>query len=166
VRRSLVLRANPSVRHTQAILARLERALEQHGAATARAPTGELNFRMPSPRRLARVGWLALITRGTATLSAWGGGPWRVSYKLYFGALQAVVGLITLGIVVVGWGLPRLSLLAAVLALWIAGYAPLHFLAAHRFRSLLQDVMADVLERRARPRTPAASTSVSSQQPE
>lgn len=166
MRRSLVLRTNPSVRHTQAILARLERALEQHGAATERALTGELTFRMPPPWRLAPMGWLALITRGTATLSAWGGGPWRVSYKLYFGALEAVVALITLGIVVAGWGLPRLSLLATVLALWIAGYAPLHFLAAHRFRGLLQDVMADVLERRAHPRAQAASAASSSQQPE
>jgi hypothetical protein len=166
VRRSLVLRANPSVRHTQAILARLQRALEQQGASTERVPTGELNFRMPAPWRLAPKGWLALITRGTATLSAWGGGPWRVSYKLYFGALQAVAGLITLAFVVVGWGLPRLSLLAAVLTLWVAGYAPLHFLAAHRFRTLLQEVMADVLERRAHPRTQAASASASSQQPE
>lgn len=166
MRRSLVLRANPSVRHTQAILARLERALEQHGAATERATTGELIFRMPPPWRLAPIGWLALITRGTATLSAWGGGPWRVSYKLYFGALQALVGLITLGIALVGWGVPRLSLLAAVLALWIAGYAPLHFLAAHRFRGLLLGVMADVLERRAHPRAQAAGTSASPQHPE
>ena len=166
MRRSLVLRANPSVRHTQAILARLQRALEQHGASTDRAPTGELTFRMPPPWRLAPRGWLALITRGTATLSAWGGGPWRVSYKLYFGALQAVAALITLVLVGIGWGLPRLSLLAAVLTFWIAGYAPLHFLAARRFRSLLQEVMADVLERRARPRVQAAGASASSQQPE
>ena len=166
MRRSLVLRANPSVRHTQAILGRLQRALEERGASTDRTPTGELTFRMPLPWRLAPMGWLALITRGTATLSAWGGGPWRVSYKLYFGALQAVAGLITVALVVLGWGLPRLSLLAAVLALWIVGYAPLHFLAAHRFRSLLQKVMADVLERRAHPRSQAASASASSQQPE
>ena len=166
MRRSLVLRANPSVRHTQAILARLERALEQRGATTERAPAGELTFRMPAPWRLAPIGWLALITRGTATLSAWGGGPWRVSYRLYFGALQAVVGLITLVIAVLGRGLPRLSLLATVLALWIAGYVPLHFLAAHRFRSLLQEAMADVLERRAHPRAESSSVSASSQQPE
>jgi hypothetical protein len=162
-----VLRANPSVRQTQALLARLERALSERGATTERRPAGELTFRMPAPWRLAPVGWLALITRGTATLSAWGGGPWRVSYRLYFGALQSVVALITLGIVVLGWGLPRLSLLAAVLALWIVGYAPLHILAAHGFRNLLHSVMADVLEQRGgRPRTETASAAASSQQPE
>ena len=166
MRRSFVLRANPSVRQTQALLARLERAVNERGATTERGPAGELTFRMPAPWRLAPVGWLALITRGTATLSAWGGGPWRVSYRLYFGALQSVVALITLGIVVLGWGRPRLSLFAAVLALWIVGYAPLHFLGAHTFRNLLHSVMADVLERRSgRPRTETANAS-SSQQPE
>ena len=166
MKRSLVLRANPSVRQTQAILGRLERALQAQGAATERAPAGELTFRMPPPWRLAPVGWLALVTRGTATLSAWGGGPWRVSYKLYFGALQTVVGLLTVGMAVFGWAWPRVTLLGAVLTLWIAGYAPLHFLAAHRFRTLLQEVMADVLERRSHPRVTPASTSASSQQPE
>ena len=162
-----MLRANPSVRQTQALLARLERALNERGATTERGTAGELTFRMPAPWRLAPVGWLALITRGTATLSAWGGGPWRVSYRLYFGALQSVVALITLGIVVLGWGRPRLALFAAVLAMWIVGYAPLHFLAAHGFRNLLHSIMADVLERRSgRPRTETASASASPQQPE
>jgi hypothetical protein len=166
VRRSLVLRANPTVRETQAVLARLERALEERGATTERASAGELHFHMPPPWRFAPIGWLAVITRGTATLSAWGGGPWRVSYRLYFGALQVVTATITLGMVVFGWGWPRLALLTATLALWIAGYASLHLLAANRFRGLLRHVMADVLERRARPRETTANAPVASQQPE
>jgi len=161
-----VLRANPTMRETQAILARLERALKECGATTDRASGGELTFRMPPPWRFARVGWLALITRGTATLSAWGGGPWRISYRLHFGALQAVTAMITVGMVVFGWGWSRLALLTAALALWIAGYASLHLLAAHRFRGLLRHLMADVLERRARPREAPANTSVAAQQPE
>ena len=161
-----MLRANPTVRQTQAILARLEQAMRDRGATTARDPRGELTFRMPPPWKFARVGWLGLITRGTATLSAWGGGPWRVSYRLYFGALQAVTALFTLGLAVLGWQWPRLTLLSAVLALWITGYAALHLLAARHFRSLLSDLMADVLERRARPRTPAATAQAASQQPE
>lgn len=166
MRRSLVLRANPTVRQTQAILTRLESALRDRRATTDRAPGGELTFRMPPPWHFARVGWLALITRGTATLSAWGGGPWRVSYRLYFGALQALTGLITLALVVLGWGWPRLTLLSAVLALWIAGYASLHLLAAHHFRSMLSDLMIDVLERRAQRRTESAAAPARSQQPE
>jgi hypothetical protein len=166
VKRSVVLRANPSVRETQAVLTRLERALIERGAATERASTGELHFRMPPPWRFAPIGWLALITRGTATLSAWGGGPWRVSYRLYFGALQAVTAMITLGMVVLGWEWPRLALLTAALGLWIAGYASLHLLAANRFRRLLRHVMADVLERRTRPRETPANAPVARQQPE
>lgn len=166
MRRSLVLGANPTVRQTQAILARLERALRERGAATDRAPTGELTFRMPPPWRLAPVGWLALLTRGTATLSAWGGGPWRVSYRLYFGALQAVTGLITLVIAIAGWGWPRLTVVIVILAFWILGYAPLHLLASHRFRRLLRDVMADVIGPRVRPGADRASAPAVSQQPE
>ena len=162
----MVLRANPTVRQTQAILVQLERALRQRGAATDRAQAGELVFRMPPPWRLARVGWLGLITRGTATLSAWGGGPWRVSYRLYFGALQALTGLITLSMVILGWGWARLALLSAVLALWLLGYGSLHLLAAHRFRDLVSDVVTDVLDRRATPRPEQASTPAGSQQPE
>lgn len=170
MRRSLVLRANPTVRQTQRILSQLDRALRERGATTGRAPVGELVFHMPPPWKLARVGWLALITRGTATLSAWGGGPWRVSYRLHFGALQVLTGLITLAIGVLGWGWPRLALLSAALALWILGYGSLHLLAAHRFRDLLRHVMTDAIERRSNSRTdqPAVQPSAPSpsQQPE
>lgn len=169
MRRSLVLRANPTMRQTQAILSQLDRALRERGATTDRAPAGELTFRMPPPWRLARIGWLALITRGTATLSAWGGGPWRVSYRLHFGALQLLTALITVSMVVFGWNWPRVALLSAGLALWIIGYGSLHLLAAHRFRDLLSGVMTEILERRTKPRadkqTPSG-TPAASQQPE
>src|SRR5688572_9996086 len=121
---------------------------------------------MPPPWRVAPVGWLALITRGTATLSAWGGGPWRVSYRLHFGGLQAVAGLVTLILAVVGWGWPRLALLGSVLALWVVGYGTLHLLASHSFRGLLRNVLADVVDRRARPRAGTTSAPATSQQPE
>lgn len=166
MRRSLVLRTNPTVRQTQVILVQLDRALRERGATTGRATAGELTFRLPPPWKLARVGWLALITRGTATLSAWGGGPWRVSYRLYFGALQAVTGLITLAMVVFGWGWPRLGLLSAVLALWIVGYGSLHLLAAHHFRDMLSEVMAGIIERRAVPRGDQATARATTQHPE
>lgn len=166
VRRSVVLRTNPTVRQTQAILVQLERALHQRGAATDRAQAGELVFRMPPPWKLARVGWLGLITRGVATLSAWGGGPWRVSYRLYFGSLQALTALITLSMGVLGWGWPRIALLSAVLALWLIGYGALHLLAAHRFRDLVSGVVTDVLDRRAASRPSQTSAPAASQQPE
>ncbi len=166
VKRSLVLRANPTVRQTQAILVRLDRALRERGATTDRAPGGELTFRMPPPWKLARIGWLGLITRGTATLSAWGGGPWRVSYRLYFGALQATTALITLIIAVLGWGWPRVALLSAVLALWMIGYGSLHLLAAHHFRDFLSGVMTDVMGPRVPARAEQASAPATSQQPE
>jgi hypothetical protein len=160
------LRTNPSVRQTQALLVRLEQALTQRGAAVYRQIPGELSFRMPPPWRLAPVGWVALVTSGTLTLSAWGGGPWRLSYRLHFGWLQALTGLMTLIMAVLGWGWPRLALLGAVLALWVVGYGALHLIAAHHFRVLLRGLMSDIAERRARPRREANSTPAASQQPE
>ena len=165
MRRSLVLRSNPTVRQSQAILGRLERALTERGAITHREVSGEVAFRMPPPWRLAR-GWLALISRGTATLSAWGGGPWRVSYRLHFGALRALTGLVTLTIVVIGWRWSRLALLAVVLVLWGAGYGSLHLLGAHAFRDLLRRVLGDFVENRARPRPQPTDAAAESQQPE
>ena len=96
-----------------------------------------------------------------------GGGPWRVSYKLRFGALQVLTSLVTLVIVVIGWRWPRVALLSTVLVLWLAGYGALHLVASHAFRRLLRGVMADVVERRAQPRTkPTAGAQATSQHPE
>lgn len=166
MKRSLVLRGNPTVRETNAILARLETALGERGATTHRRTPGEVSFRMPPPWRLARLGLLGLITRGTAVLSAWGGGPWRVSYRLYFGALQVITGVLTLAIAVLGWSWPRSILLSILLGLWLFGYGSLHLLASHRFRDFLRGVMNDVTERRSRPRAERRSASATSQQPE
>ncbi|HEU5185734.1 MAG TPA: hypothetical protein VFU01_14265 [Gemmatimonadaceae bacterium] len=166
MKRSLVLRGNPTVRETNAILARLETALGERGATTHRRTPGEVSFRMPPPWRFARLGLLGLITRGTAVLSAWGGGPWRVSYRLYFGALQVITGVLTLVIAVLGWSWPRSILLSILLGLWLFGYGSLHLLASHRFRDFLRGVMHDVTERRSRPRAERRSASATSQQPE
>lgn len=166
MRRSLPLRANLSVRQTQALLIRLERALAERGATVYREIPGELSFRMPPPWKLAPVGWLALITRGVVALSAWGGGPWRLSYRLHFGWLQAVTGVTTLILAVLGWGWPRLALLGAVLALWVVGYGVLHLIAARHFRLVLRELISDIAERRARPRREANGASATSQQPE
>ena len=90
-----------------------------------------------------------------------------MSYRLHFGALQLLTGLITLGMAVVGWRWPRLVLLSAALMLWIVGYGSLHLLAGHQFRDLLSDVIADVLRTKSRSEesTPS-STPAASQQPE
>jgi hypothetical protein len=162
-----VLRGNPTARQIRVILARVERALTERGATVNRETPGELSFRMPPPWRLAPLGWLALLTRGAATVSAWGGGPWRVSYRLYFGALQALTAVMTLGIALLGWSWPRVGLVSTILVLWIAGYGVLHLVASHSFRRLLRDELADIVERRTRSRAePATEAAAPSQQPE
>ena len=166
MRRSFLLRGGTTVHQTQAVLARLERALSELGATVHRPIPGEVIFEMPPPWRLAPIGWLALISRGTATLSAWGGGPWRVSYRLRFAALRALTAMLTVGILIFGWTWPRLALLSIVLAVWVVGYGSLYFLASNRFRRMLSGLAADVTERRTRPRSPGSEATVASQQPE
>jgi hypothetical protein len=166
VRRSFLLRPDTTVHQTQVVIARLESALSRLGAVVRRATPGELVFEMPKPWRLAPIGWLALISEGSATLSAWGGGPWRVSYRLRFGALRVVVALLTVAIVVIGWGWPRVSLLMVVATLWLGGYGSLYYLASNRFRRILATVAGETAERRARPRTTPSEARVASQQPE
>lgn len=161
-----MLRTNPTVRETQRVLARLERALVDRGAAVRRPTAGELAFRMPPPWRLS-PGWMALISRGTATVSAWGGGPWRVSYALEFTALRVVTAVMTLALVAIGWGWPRLALLSTVLVLWVLGAGSLHLLAARDFRKFLRVTIPDMIERRSQPRTtPSAADAVTTQQPD
>lgn len=166
MRRSFILRDGTTVHQTQAVLARLEGALSAVGAAVRRPIPGEVLFEMPPPWRLAPIGWLALISRGTATLSAWGGGPWRVSYRLKFAALRAVTAMLTLVLVALGWSWPRLTLLSIVLSLWVVGYGALYVLASKRFRRLLSEITSDVAERRSRPRSPDREATVASQQPD
>ncbi|MGQ0712627.1 MAG: hypothetical protein ACT4PJ_02725 [Gemmatimonadaceae bacterium] len=166
MRRSFLLRSGTTVHQTQAVLARLEGAMSALGATTQRTVPAEVLFEMPPPWRFAPIGWLAIISRGTATLSAWGGGPWRVSYRLKFRALRVLTALVTLILVVLGWGWPRLSLLTTVLALWIVGYGGLYVLASSRFRRMLTEIASDVAERRSRPRSPEQQETVATQQPE
>ena len=166
MRRSFLLRPNTTVHQTQVVIGRLESALSRLGAMVRRTTPGELVFEMPRPWCLAPIGWLALISQGSATLSAWGGGPWRVSYRLRFGALRLITALVTLAIVAVGWGWSRLSLLMVVATLWVAGYGSLYYLASKRFRGILADIAAETAERRTRPRVTSSEARVGSQQPE
>jgi hypothetical protein len=89
-----------------------------------------------------------------------------VSYRLQFRALQLITGLLTLAIVAVGWGWPRLSLLMVVATLWIVGYGALYYLASKRFRRVLADIAADIAERRTRPRVTPPEARMASQHPE
>ncbi|MDQ4080095.1 MAG: hypothetical protein M3125_04990 [Gemmatimonadota bacterium] len=166
MRRSFLLRPDTTVHQLQVVISRLEAALSHRGALVRRTNSGEVSFEMPRPWRLAPIGWLALISKGSATLSAWGGGPWRVSYRLQFGALRLVTALLMLVIVAVGWGGPRLSLLMVVATLWLIGYGSLYYLASRRFRRVLADIAAETAERRTRPRVTPSEARVASQHPE
>jgi hypothetical protein len=151
---SLPLRAEPSVRQTNAILARLERELMERGAQVSRAGVGALAFRMAHPWRARSLGVLTAVTSGTAHVSAGAGGPRRVRYTLRFTGLQALAALVSAGLLAAGWTWPRTELVLAIIAAWLVLYALPSIVATLRFRHILGQAAREVVERRAGSRTP------------
>ncbi len=160
MRRTLTFRAEPSVRQTDAILARIAADLARPGASVTRTEHGKLRFRMPAPWRAAHLGLLLAITSGRISVSAGSGGPRRLRYDLSFLGLQVVVVVLSIAIVGVGWRWPRLDLVGVLIAFWIVAYGIPFFTASRRFRRIIYTSARDIVERRhgARPPTPAAGT--------
>jgi hypothetical protein len=147
--RSVDLRKEPSVRQVRAILQNIERELTALGAfVDQRSEIGGLRFRMPWPWKAPRLGILLAVTSGRAVVSAGSGGPWRVRYGLSFSVLRWIMVLISVGLVAIGLGWPRSSLINALLAVWVIGYGIPYVAASTRFRRIVQVSAADVVERR------------------
>jgi hypothetical protein len=148
VKASFPLRTVPTVKQTQTILAQIERELRERGAHVDRPTHGRLSFRMPLPWRAPKLRLLLAVTSGYATISASGGGPWRVSYDLNFSALRAITTVLSLALVTVGWQWNRLTLLNALFLLWALVFGSLYVAGTVRFRSLLKIAAGEVVERR------------------
>ena len=152
MKRSLALRIEPTVRQTEAILGRIERALAERGVSSERVGTGRLDFRMPHPWRTVRQGPLLAISRGAALVSAGAGDRRRVRYELNFRRLRVATVVLSLVLVAIGFRWPRLTLLNALLMLWLLVPGIPYALAAWRFHALMAEAARDVLERRLTPR--------------
>ena len=131
---------------------RLRSELEERGAAVELTAFDALRFRMPRPWRAPRPGWLLAVTSGRADISGAGGGPWRVRYALDFAMLRIACLALSVVLAYIGRGWPRLSLLNALLILWLSGYLFLSLAATARFSRLLRTAARDMIERRRRPR--------------
>ena len=160
MRRTVGLRSEPSVRQTEAILSRVERSLTARGVPPVRHGPGRLRFRMPPVWRAPRAGILHAITSGTVLVTAGAGERRQVHFDLGFAGLRISVLLLTGLLAVFGWELPRLTLLNALLVLWLVSYGVPWFLATRRFRGIVEDAARDVIERRATPRDTAAQRPV------
>lgn len=156
---SIPLRTAPSVRQTNAILARLAEELDAAGAGVTRPAPGTLRFRMPVPWRARRPGALLAITAGTVAVRAGRGGPWRVSYELHFLGLQVTIATLSGVLLVLGWSASRLGLIGALLVMWGLLYALPFYLAARRFHRLVRASARHVVERRRTPRPRSAPPS-------
>jgi hypothetical protein len=155
--RSLSLRQEPSVRQANAILTRIETALAKTGADVTHDSMTGIRFKTPPPWRAPQLGILLVTTSGYVKVSAGAGGPWQVRYELSFATLNGIVLILTGVIGAIGWSWSRLTLLGALLALWLLGYGVPHALASRRFHRLIASGAHDVVERRTTPRSTKAN---------
>lgn len=154
--KSIPLRIEPTVRQADAILARLEGVLAARGVAPERRGL-ELRFRVPAPWRAAGLGTLMAVTSGVVKVSAGAGEPWRVRYGLDFTVLRGVAVALSIGAVLAGLGWPRLTLVNALIGIWLLCYVVPRWAAARRFDSLVRESAAAVLDRRRTPRDVAVT---------
>jgi hypothetical protein len=138
-----------------ALFSRVEQKLEGCGATVAARGSGSLRFHMPWPWDAPGLQPLVAVTSGEAELSAEGGGPWRVRYRLRFTRLRVLCILASLALIFARWSWPRTTLIAALLLLWGACYGAVVALASRRFHQLVEAAAGGVAERRHSPRPPA-----------
>jgi len=155
--KAITLRIEPSVRQTEAILARIEQELVKHGARVTRQGVGGLRFRMPvpwPPWRALRLGRLWMISAGRVKIAAGSGGPWQVLYELDFSVLSGALVAISLVLVIVGWSWPSRTLLyATLLGIWLLLYFLPYYFASLRFQRVISESTREVVERRRTPRS-------------
>src|SRR5919199_1136492 len=154
MRRSVRLWRAPSVREAVAMFNRVQRALERFGASVAPRGLGALRFYMPWPWNAPELRLLDAVTSGEAELSAEGGGPWRVRYRLRFTRLRVLCVLASLALIVAGRSWPRGALLIALLVLWAVCYGAVIAAASRSFHQLIESAAHGVIERRGSPRPP------------
>ena len=151
--KSIPLRTEPTVRQADAILARIEGVLAERGVAPQRRGL-ELRFRVPFPWPSPRLGLFMAVSKGIVKVSAGAGEPWKVRYSLDYTLLRALALVFSIAAVVMGlsaW--PRLTLLNAVIGIWVLVYFVPRWAAARRFDGLVRASAIEVLERRRTPRS-------------
>jgi hypothetical protein len=152
MRHSLALRREPTARQTQAISARIERELSALGARVERGHSNLVTFTMPLPWEAKRPDPMLLVTSGQVSVSAGGGGPWRVQYRVQHFRLALLCGVASLIIAAAGWSWPRLTLLQVLGVVWIVLYGAPVLVAGRRVRQLLRSAASEIVERRKTPR--------------
>ncbi|HEU4566046.1 MAG TPA: hypothetical protein VFS05_15405 [Gemmatimonadaceae bacterium] len=157
-RKSVQLRFAPTHRQARGILARLENDLQRCGASVERSGVDMLSFQMPKPWRTPHASWLLAASSGQALVTAAGGGPWRVRFDLRFTRLRYLCFTLSVVLIAVGFGWPRLRLLQALAWLWLVLYGGLGTAATATLARLVRRASAEVLERRETPRSGAVAS--------
>ena len=169
MRHSIVLRTEPTVRQTEKVIARLERELVARGITTTREGPGHIRFRVPLPWNAPKASALLAISKGAVRLSAGAGERRQVRYELDFARLAGLAVALSVGLLAIGLGWPRRSLIASLGIVWALLFGLPWAYAAARFHRLMAHAARDVIERRSGARlaetTPASVRALSEESP-
>ena len=156
MRRDIRLRSDPTPRESISILGRIDDDLSERGALVKPRGIATLLVRVPRIWRLTpaafRLGALLFISKATVTVVAGTGGPRRVRYELDFLALQ-IIGLLSgIATLAVGLSWRRMTLVAALLAVWLLLNIIPRYLADRAMHRLVYRSLEPIVERRQAPR--------------
>lgn len=159
MQRTVRFSREPTLPQAAAILAGVERYLDNLGADVAR-DAGGIRFRFESPWRpsVARtLGPLAIVSSGSVSAIATGG-PRRICYALRFRTLWALCVVLTVIAAALGWRQPREALISGVVAIWLIGYLMPSFVVLTRFRRTIQAIGQEAMNAVRRPANSSVAT--------
>jgi hypothetical protein len=154
MRHSIVLRTEPSVQQAEKVIARIERELGTRGVVTHREGSGRLRFRVPAPWKAPKAGLLLAIGKGAVRVSAGSGEQRQVRYEISFARLAGIAVGLSVILLSLGLGWPRLTLIASLAGVWALLFGVPYLVSAARFHRLMAYAARDVIERRAMVRPP------------
>lgn len=154
MKHSIVLRTEPTVQQAEKVIARLERELDARGIVTRREGSGRIRFRVPLPWKAPKAGLLLAISKGAVRVSAGAGEQRQVRYEISFARLAGVAVGLSVILLSIGLGWPRLTLITSLGAVWALLFGVPFLVAATRFHRLMAYAARDVIERRSMRRPP------------
>lgn len=149
-----MLRTEPTVQQAEKVIARVERELGTRGIVTHREGSGRLRFRVPAPWKAPKAGLLLAIDKGMVRVSAGSGEQRQVRYEISFARLAGVAVGLSVILLSIGLGWPRLTLIASLAGVWALLFGVPYIVTATRFHRLMAYAARDVIERRGTVRPP------------
>jgi hypothetical protein len=135
---SVRLGREPTLAQATAILRSVETALREIGAEVSYSSPSELKFHMPSPLKTGKLNPLLAVTGGDVVVSAGGGSGRRIRYTLSFLRLRVFTVAMVVLTVAIGFRWPRVTLVGALVLVWVLVFVLPWRVASRRFRRVVR----------------------------